>query len=340
MFFDKRPDIFCNSPFEQIMILSNGNVLFCCEPLWHKNPILGNINNQKFEEIWNSNLAQEIRKQALKNSYPYCKNELCDLRISGDSIAKSFLSNKKISFSPKMKSFPRFVYLSPDSECNLHCITCRKEIFQYAEEEINEMNKKIDKIYLPILKDAEIVMINASGEALASRHSRELIKRIVKKYPNIKFSLLTNGLLCNDKTLKQLQIDDKLSSVIVSINAATRETYEKFSPNSNFDVIMHNLEYLKHQQINKKINAIIVSFVITSINYKEIPAFIEYASSNNFYAQFLHYIDWGNQLNYSAEELAVFRPFHKEYKNYLQICKDYIIPYQKKSLKWLSKNNK
>ena len=338
MFFKSKADIFCNAPFEQIMVFENGDILFCCEPLWHKDSVLGNIHTQSFEEIWNSQNAQEIRRLAVKNKYPYCKNELCHLRISGDLIAKSFLSNKKVSYTPKMKTFPRFVYLSPDYECNLRCITCRKDIFRYSDEEIEKRNSKIETIYLPILKDAEIVMLNSSGEALASRHSRALIKAIVKTYPNIKFSLLTNGLLCNKTNLQQLNIEDKLSSVIVSINASTKETYEKFSPDSNFDTIMNNMSYLKELRFGKKLNAIIVSFVITSINYKEIPSFIKYADYNNFYVQFIHYVKWGNELRCLPEELSVFKSYHPEYKEYLKICRDYIIPYQKKSQTWLKRN--
>ena len=52
---------------------------------------------------------------------------------------------------------------------------------------------------LPILKQAEIVSLNGAGEALASKHGKKLIKAIAEKYPDIKFELRTNGILCCKK---------------------------------------------------------------------------------------------------------------------------------------------
>ena len=335
-FFNKAN--FCKAPFEQIIIQQNGDIFFCCPPLWNTNAVLGNIYNRSFEKIWNSDIAKKIRKNTLKNIYPYCKYELCNMRTSGDSIIKSFLSKKKIKYKTKMSSYPRFVVFSNDFECNVSCITCRKDVYRNSDIDIEKMQENIETIFLPILRNTEIVMMNQSGEALASKYSRIIIKAISQNYPNIKFALLTNGILCNKMNLIELGIEDKISSVIVSLNAATKETYDKFVIGGNYELVMRNLEYLKEKIKLGSCNCIIISFVITSINYKEIPAFIDFAEQNGFHIQFLHYVDWGVELRYPPNYLAVHKPSHPEFENYLKIYKQYIIPYLKKSFNYIKES--
>lgn len=51
---------FCTGSFSQMFILPDGKVTICEELYWHPQFILGDINNQSLEEIWNSNKALEI----------------------------------------------------------------------------------------------------------------------------------------------------------------------------------------------------------------------------------------------------------------------------------------
>lgn len=335
-FFKKKP--FCKAPFEQVIVLYNGDVWFCCDAILKKKIVLGNINDSTFEYIWNSKIAKEYRKLTLKNLYPYCYKEACRSRISGDSIIKSFLSDKKILYKPKMSTFPRFVMFNSDCECNVNCITCRSDIYKLSDDELLLFNERIETCYIPLLKDAEIVMLNGCGEALASRHSRALIKAIIKEYPKIKFGLLTNGILCDEINLKQLGLEDKLIGVIVSLNASTKKTYEKFVINGNYERVMQNIFYLKQKFEEGKLKCLIVSFVITALNYKEIPEVIAFANENNLLLQFLHFNDWKNKLNYSPEYLAVHNPKHPEFQEYLKIYKEYIIPYNKISFQNFNNN--
>ena len=320
---------FCMAPFEQVIIVYNGEVWFCCDALWKKSSVIGNLNESSFEEIWNSNKAQEYRKLVLKNEYPYCYGDICrnSKRVSGDYIFRNFLSPKKNNYKPKMDKFPRFVAFNSDCECNVHCVTCRPDIYRLSEEDLITFNEKIEKVYLPILKDAEIVVINGSGEVFASRHSKALVKAIANKYPNIKFCLITNGTLCDENHMKELNITDRVAGVTVSLNAATKETYDKFVINGNYDRVMKNIDWLKQRVNRGEIKALILSFVITALNYKDIPDFIKFGD-DNVILQFLHYSDWKKELNYSPEYLAVHRRNHPEFNDYIKILKEYIVPYQ------------
>jgi len=63
----KKP--ICVSPWQHIFVCSDGNVSFCCE----QNKYIGNLNNSTFEELWNSSLANNFRKNMIIGDY----DEIC-----------------------------------------------------------------------------------------------------------------------------------------------------------------------------------------------------------------------------------------------------------------------
>ena len=56
---------FCNFPFRSMNINAKGDVIICCrDSYWQK--VMGNIQNNKLEEIWFNNEYKEIREAFLK----------------------------------------------------------------------------------------------------------------------------------------------------------------------------------------------------------------------------------------------------------------------------------
>jgi len=67
---------FCPTPFTNFNILSNGDVILCCDD-YDKKEIMGNVKDSSIEEIWNSNRYNTIREQIYKKEFhkvPTCKN--------------------------------------------------------------------------------------------------------------------------------------------------------------------------------------------------------------------------------------------------------------------------
>lgn len=65
-----------NRPYERCCIYSNGDVVLCSQD-WEHEVIIGNINENTIEEVWNSDKAKQIRRIVLgKEKCP--KNFLCN----------------------------------------------------------------------------------------------------------------------------------------------------------------------------------------------------------------------------------------------------------------------
>ena len=161
--------------------------------------------------------------------------------------------------------------------------------------------------------------MNGSGDCLASRHGRILLKRIAEEYPKIKFDLHTNGLLCNEKLLKELNILDRLSVVEISLHASIKETYDKIVLGSDWNKVIKNIEWLSELKKQGKLDDLLLFFVVDNINYKEMPDFVKLAEKYGAQAYFWTYRNWGVQNEKEAREMSIFDKRHRDYNELVKV---------------------
>lgn len=58
----------CFLPFFHMNVLFNGDIILCCND-WGRKSILGNVNEQSLVDIWNSEKANQIRRNILRREY-------------------------------------------------------------------------------------------------------------------------------------------------------------------------------------------------------------------------------------------------------------------------------
>ncbi len=73
------------------MITENGNVIICCT----NTAILGNINTQSIEEIWNGPVALDIRKSFIHGRMKGCVQQACMAPVNYFSAGKPGINSKK-----------------------------------------------------------------------------------------------------------------------------------------------------------------------------------------------------------------------------------------------------
>ena len=91
---------------------------------------------------------------------------------------------------------------------------------------------------------------------------------------NIKYSILTNGLMVKDFYPQVPHIIENLTELGVSIDGATKETYEKLRLGGKWDSINRNLECITElkEQHNFRF---VLHMVVQKDNWQEIPAMVE-----------------------------------------------------------------
>ena len=155
-----------------------------------------------------------------------------------------------------------------DSVCNVRCIFC-KDTCKKSNQRFEYFEENMDSLLDEMLENAKIVVPSISGESLFSPATVRLIKKITQKFPNIKYSITSNGLTINEENLVKLGIKDKIYQLCISVHATTKKTYQKLVEYGDFDILIKNLNYISELYKKGVIPHFQMNFVINAYNYKE-----------------------------------------------------------------------
>lgn len=291
-------DVHCNTMLNHAELMEDGKIYDCCSTFMYS-PI-GKIGDNSFKDVWNS-MAHKIKCLSLQNkTYTFCKKNMCPLFIKKEATNEC----QAVLQQPykKMKEAPTTVLLAYDSTCNLKCESCREEIKVARGIELEKALKMSQIAKDEMLADAEFLIMAGSGEVFFSK-AYEVVYRSEEagKIPYIR--LLSNGMLFNEKNWKQFY-EGKTGKIMltVSVDAATKETYETLRRNGNFDVLKRNMEFAAGLRKEGKLSYFRLNFVVQQKNYTEMPAFVEWGMHLGVDEVFFTKImNWGT---YSPEEYA------------------------------------
>lgn len=162
----------------------------------------------------------------------------------------------------------RNLMVASDETCNIRCKSCRRELVTTNPSQVQESLKNIEEVFGQTIEHLET---SGSGDPFASPVMHRWIRSLSEsKFPNLKtIKFQTNGLLLSEKTYTELPefVRDRISYILLSIDAATKETYERIRVGGNWETLTRNIQFLSAR------HPICFQFVIQKDNYKEIEQF-------------------------------------------------------------------
>jgi len=133
---------------------------------------------------------------------------------------------------------PVLVSIDPINDCNMKCIWCN------SERVLNTRKGKLDLFAINKITDfihqwgVKAVCVGGGGESLVNPHTTTLILNCVTK--NIEVGVVTNGLSIN----KHLAALSQCTWLGVSVDAATKNTFNKLKGVNGFDTVITNINNL------------------------------------------------------------------------------------------------
>jgi len=247
---------YCSSAWDTIQIFKNGSVSFCMCSAWHHSRPAGNLHRNSLSEIINSTASQKFKNSIVDQSYRYCNKSLCP-QLNQLQIIDTF-------DSINIPQLPTTISLAVDSNCNLKCASCRNS--QVYSTEIDPDAKRVFDVLCEEYRNFDQpVMIygDGLGDCFASAAWREFLNR--DDLPKcFQFNLTTNGNLLTKNLDIINKIKPQLHSVIVSLDAATPETYKKIR-DGNFNLVLDGIKELTNLHI-----PVHTQFVLQYQNYQEL----------------------------------------------------------------------
>jgi MoaA/NifB/PqqE/SkfB family radical SAM enzyme len=276
----------CLNPFRWLEVNDNGAVTPCCEP-WFKGS-LGSIHDQSIEEIWNGPAWRTLREAMYEGGdWPrFCDAEACphirndfwipvDFAEPGDydilPITAEMLDDIREGRT-EMSTGPAQIGLACDPRCNLRCIMCDAHDRQPRDGSVAREVLEQAHAFLPTLRRFKMM---GDGEVFAIPEVREFLFSFdADAYPNLSFQIVTNGNLLTPEMWAKIS-HVNIDSMVVSIDAATKETYDKIRIGGNWDVLMRNMEFLVEKYREGRIREFHICMVVMKSNCHEIVAFAE-----------------------------------------------------------------
>lgn len=208
---------------------------------------------------------------------------------------EGFLNLIKTAFSVygeplRVSSLPIFVQIEPAVICNLKCKMC---IAPFSKKDVSYLTLEKFKIIrreFPYLRKISLVGV---GEPLLNPELFEII-RFAKK-EKIRTGFTTNGVLLTSQIIDRI-LDSGCDWLNISIDGATKETYQEIRQGSDFGLVINNVKELIGKKKDSKLD-ISIWFLGMKENIKELAQMVRLVSDlgiRQLNMQTVH--TWGNPL--------------------------------------------
>lgn len=296
---DLKIKITCPRPFDTILIDKQGSCYACECQSWLPQSI-GNLQVNNLDEILGSELRKEMQSSVSNGTYRYCNDKICSYllhRIIDDTSADHI----------------KYLRLAIDDSCNLRCPSCRNNlIFHKTGRKLQQGIKLANKInrWLENYNSSVQVHIGSDGDPFASYVYRHFMENTPRK-DNIKYSILTNGLMFQDFHTKIPHVINNLDQLAVSIDGATEETYEKLRLGGKWEKIKANLQSMAELKVKHKF-VFRLHMVVQQDNWWEMPKMIKLAEQYEVDQVYFNKIqDWNTALDYTKQTFVDLDGFKK-----------------------------
>ena len=265
----------CAYPFSCARLEGDGSMSLCaCEYI-----IAGNILQQKAETIWNSVAATIVRLSMINQTYSFCDEYGCQLFDLGKlPILEGNVDED--AYEREVSELPEIIWMNSSSLCNLYCEICRQEIRKNTNIQ-NERNMEIAKKAIPLIKRGNSVLVAGNGEVFLDASYQYILSRMEELYhEGLKWTILTNGnLMSREQVDYILKYGRNNTRIMVSVDAARKETYLKIRRGGNWEKLIENLKYVGKKRKEGYLTLFQLNFVVQSRNVKEMGEFVQLAES-------------------------------------------------------------
>lgn len=286
-----KTNFVCPKAFEDAYIGKNGVVWICAGANVDSQD--ENILNSNFKNVWLSKSLQVFRLSVLNGTYTFCNRKKCSYlseypEIDVNELHYSF--NKEVYDLEKeakkriddlnenrlyiqYQGYPQNIMLAYDATCNLHCRSCRDNVYILPETEKKTVSNITDKVIdlLPYIKKLKMA---GDGEVFASKEYQKVLFSD-RAYNIDEVGILSNGVLFTKENWNKIEAKYKKISVFISIDGGCKETDEYLRCGTDYNKLESNMDFLAEKKREGKIKKLCFNFVVQKDNYLEMPKFVD-----------------------------------------------------------------
>lgn len=309
---------YCELPFTYTELHTDKQTL-CC-PYWNTTDIK---KSDDYLENWFSDEAKEVRQSMLDGSFKNCSVEYCP---SLNTLVKTGRVTGPIrpieEFDSSKYNKPKRIKLCFDVACNLRCPSCRLDIVPNTDERTRVSREIFEKMEKSYSDELEEIFTSGTGDPFYSKPMREFLCGITQeKYPKLKNIIIhTNGILWTPKVWDMMSnIHPYVKTCEISIDASTKETYEKVRLGGKWETLIENLHFVNTIPTVEQVS---LSFVSQKGNYKEMDDFCKMMNdiftNKKVIIYFYKIANWGTFNDEEYNQVRIWDEDHEDYPLFLK----------------------
>ena len=282
----------CPRPFDTVLIDRQGSCYACECQSWLPQSI-GNLQLKSLEEIIGGDIHRHLQGSITDGTYRYCNEHQCAYIKSGDPLHAN-------------PTHIQHLRLGIDDSCNLRCPSCRKHLIFHKEGTAYELGIRLaDRIidWLRVYEHPIQVHIGADGDPFASHVYRHFMDQAPER-DTIKYSILTNGLMFREFHTRVPYVIRNLNTLGVSIDGASKETYEKLRLGGRWDKILEGLECMADLKVKHNFT-FELHMVVQRDNWHELDDMLLMGKTYGVDRVYFNRIeDWNTGIDMSAQQFT------------------------------------
>jgi sulfatase maturation enzyme AslB (radical SAM superfamily) len=276
----------CNAPSRELVIDWKGDCFVCGCEAWL--PIsVGKITDfAQLADVWRSSTAQMLQADIDSGAFSHCAVDRCGVMDHDKIIPKHVIS------------------INVDESCNLRCPSCRPAAIMITGGD--DFDRKLAQVQhvkhlLESFDQPCVIVMSGNGDPLASTIMRPLIKEFQPRH-NQSIRLFTNGLLL-EKQLDESPILNHISQYFISIDAGSKEIYERVRLGGQFAQLITNLNWLKRTR-ERTGAEVLLKFVLQQDNYQDMQNFCKLCVDYGFHGVIHRLEDWGTWPSFDQHDVV------------------------------------
>ncbi len=201
----------------------------------------------------------------------------------------------------------RFMQLEIDisNRCNIRCVMCYHSLDAFVRRPPEFLAvDAFEAIADAVLPYAHTLTLALGSEPMTSPHFIPVL-RAASRHAVPRLTFFTNGTLMDEKNIAAI-LDARVTEVCVSVDGATRETYEAIRRGASFDQVLGNVRHLVRAREARRQTVPRVRFDVVMMrrNVHELPALVDLAADCGAEAiNFFHMVSYEG-LNTAHQSLA------------------------------------
>jgi radical SAM protein with 4Fe4S-binding SPASM domain len=227
-----------------------------------------------------------------------------------DEYRESFgLTNNKLTAAQEAANLraPITITLELVNRCNLRCVMCWTDnhVMKKGVLSLSQIQNILNE-FRDAGNPVPAVIVGLGSEPLLYREAKEVIL-VCKQAGVMDIFFGTNGVLL-DEDLSRFLIDQEVTRLEVSLDAAHKETYQKIRSKDKLEIVESNIKKFIEirNSLGKRTPVVRLAFVVQELNYNERDFFLEKWKDVVDYVDFQQLSDFSSVTSRLGKDLAFY----------------------------------